>query len=71
MELSRACGWIGTTWQVYFTTMCRRRGDAIWPGGRPQGETGAEIAAIAEYDAETSRFALKPEFLSYFKALAA
>ncbi|WP_163850881.1 hypothetical protein [Pseudooceanicola aestuarii] len=71
LELSRACGWIGTTWQVYLATMCRRRRDLFWPGEAAAAETGIEITAIAEYDAVSSRFRLHDDLDDFFRRMVA
>lgn len=58
VELSRACGWMDTSWRMQMLLLCQRRRKYLWPEG-VTGEisNGLIISALAEYDTYAGTFA--------------
>ena len=68
--LTAQCGWQGKAWQMHFGTMCRNREHLLWPAhfdpslGRP-----FYTGILADFDADTRGFTLKPEAVEGFRRL--
>ena len=57
VELSRACGWMDTSWRTQMLMLCQRRRKYLWPEGvTGDVSNGIIISAIAEYDTFDSTF---------------
>ena len=57
VELSRACGWMDTSWRMQMLLLCQRRRKYLWPEG-VSGDisNGLIISALAEYDTYAGTF---------------
>ena len=68
--LTAQCGWQGQSWHMHFGTVCRNREHLLWPAhfdpslGRP-----FYTGILADFDAETRGFTLKPEAVDGFRQL--
>lgn len=57
VELSRACGWMDTSWRTQMILLCQRRRKYLWPEGvTADVSNGIIISALAEYDTYDSTF---------------
>lgn len=57
VELSRACGWMDTSWRTQMLMLCQRRRKYLWPEGMTADvSNGIIISALAEYDTYDSTF---------------
>ncbi|MEM7596983.1 MAG: hypothetical protein AAF382_04740 [Pseudomonadota bacterium] len=57
VELSRACGWMDTSWRTQMILLCQRRRKFLWPEGMTSDvSNGIIISALAEYDTYDSTF---------------
>lgn len=70
-DLSRACGWNGVIWQVYFGSMCRDRLADLWPveGGTQSWGKPFFSGLFATFDRDGSRFTFRPEVQAGLAAL--
>lgn len=71
--LSKASGWRkGNAWHLHFGTMCFNRRARLWPAppAPNRGEDQYFFSGIlADYDAETHGFTLKPDAVKAFRDL--
>lgn len=57
VELSRACGWMDTSWRTQMLMLCQRRRKYLWPEGvTADVSNGIIISALAEYDTYDNTF---------------
>lgn len=57
VELSRACGWMDTSWRTQMLMLCQRRRKYLWPEGvTGDVSNGIIISALTEYDTFDSTF---------------
>ncbi len=68
VDLSRACGWMDTSWRTQMLLLCQRRRKYLWPEGISGDVTnGIIITALAEYDALNLTFSPRSDILRSLK----
>ncbi len=68
VELSRACGWLDTSWRTQMILLCQRRRKFLWPEGMTADvSNGIIISALAEYDTYDSTFTPRRDILKSLK----
>lgn len=69
-ELSQSLNWGGQIWHEKFGTMCKNREVYLWPAEDATTRNGKFYTGIlADFDNETSRFAMKPDVAAAFEQL--